>query len=51
MSWRFYPLAEYPRVGVIVQSDGEKRRPFPAEFLTLEQAKALKPKQITKDAA
>jgi hypothetical protein len=38
MSWRFYPLAEFPTCGLL-QRNG--LNPIPAEFLTPEKAKAL----------
>lgn len=42
MSYRFYPLAEDLCVGVLAKGEHRDRpKPKVAEFLTLEQAKAI----------
>lgn len=46
--WRYYPLAEFPRTGLLVSPD---RVPHPASFLTLAQAKADAEKRRLRGAA
>jgi hypothetical protein len=46
--WRYYPLAEFPRTGLLVSPD---RVPHPASFLTLDQAKADAEKRRLRGAA
>jgi len=43
MTWRFYPLAEYPHSGVLISPE---HKPRVAQFFTPAHAKAERRKQL-----
>jgi len=55
MSYRFYPLRDYPRTGLLIhdrrEGDRAFRDPAPAQFMTLADAKKKREQDKAKGAA